>query len=376
MAEYSAARVVAERVHRHFTAHLASSELPREHLGVVPDVDTLTTIIDTAFWASLRREEGVSPTISLAYVDSRRLPNAVHFERSIPLAPGPLTRIAPAVERPGIHLGVWQDEGELSVWGATRDVPSLCFILEVFAPGLLVIKQSRGEKGGKFINIAVLQGDDVRIIDERAATVPDCPQMLLSLLGLESQFASAHEVNVLIQLAVSMRKHGRGGTLLVIPTGSETWRESILQPILYAVTPPYTGLAELLQADAEEKPRLRWQEALTRIVDGLGGLTAVDGATIINADYHLLGFGAKIVRRMKWPQVDQIIVTEPVEGSAPLVADPAQLGGTRHLSAAQFVHDQRDSVALVASQDGRYTVFAWSPCERMVHAHRIDALLL
>jgi hypothetical protein len=56
--------------------------------------------------------------------------------------------------------------------------------------------------------------------------------------------------------------------------------------------------------------------------------------------------------------------------------EPALLGGTRHLSAAQFVQDQRDSIALVASQDGRFTIFAWSPCEDMVHAHRVEALLL
>jgi len=43
-----------------------------------------------------------------------------------------------------------------------------------------------------------------------------------------------------------------------------------------------------------------------------------------------------------------------------VLAEPAQFGGTRHLSAAQFVHDQRDAIALVASQDGRFTVFAWS----------------
>jgi hypothetical protein len=59
----------------------------------------------------------------------------------------------------------------------------------------------------------------------------------------------------------------------------------------------------------------------------------------------------------------------------PLVVAPTQLGGTRHLSAAQFVHDQPDALALVASQDGRFTVFAWSPSEAMVHAHRIEALL-
>ena len=40
----------------------------------------------------------------------------------------------------------------------------------------------------------------------------------------------------------------------------------------------------------------------------------------------------------------------------------------RHLAAAQFVHDQRDAVALVASQDGFFTLFAWSVELAMVHA--------
>ncbi|HWW82804.1 MAG TPA: hypothetical protein VNZ26_04330, partial [Vicinamibacterales bacterium] len=69
-------------------------------------------------------------------------------------------------------------------------------------------------------------------------------------------------------------------------------------------------------------------------------------------------------------------LTEPVEGGLAAVAHPSQIGGTRHLSAAQFTHDQRDTLALVASQDGRFTVFAWSPCEEMVHAHRVETLLL
>ena len=36
----------------------------------------------------------------------------------------------------------------------------------------------------------------------------------------------------------------------------------------------------------------------------------------------------------------------------------------------------REAVALVASQDGRFTVFTWSPCENRVHAHRVETLLL
>jgi hypothetical protein len=71
-----------------------------------------------------------------------------------------------------------------------------------------------------------------------------------------------------------------------------------------------------------------------------------------------------------------VILSEPVEGDEAVVVAPLELGGTRHLSAAQFVQDQRDGVALVASQDGRFTVFAWSPREGMVHAHRVETLLL
>jgi hypothetical protein len=111
-------------------------------------------------------------------------------------------------------------------------------------------------------------------------------------------------------------------------------------------------------------------------VTAVAGLTAVDGAVVLTDRYELLGFGAKIVRRKGWPQVEQVTITEPVVGAKPQLVHPEQLGGTRHFSAAQFIQDQRDSVALVASQDGRFTVFEWSQRERMVHAHRLDALLL
>jgi hypothetical protein len=74
--------------------------------------------------------------------------------------------------------------------------------------------------------------------------------------------------------------------------------------------------------------------------------------------------------------VEHVVVTEPVEGSVVERMNPGQLGGTRHFSAAQFVHDQRGAIALVASQDGRFTIFAWSAYDDSVHAHRVEVLLL
>ncbi|HEU0142980.1 MAG: hypothetical protein KJZ78_07065 [Bryobacteraceae bacterium] len=373
---YPAARAAAASVHAHFARHAAAPAAGEGKPASLPDRDAIEAIIDTAFWASLRHEEGFSPRISLAFVTPAEVERALHFERALPLAARPLTRLAPAVEGPGIHLGVWREREDLRVWGTTRRLPPFCFVLEVVAPGLLVVKQSRGEETGKFVNVAVLEGEQIKIIDQHAATLPDCPDLLTSLLGLEARFAPDGASNVLIQIAVSMRAHGRGGLLLVVPAGSDAWRKSIIHPVTYSIVPPFSVLADLMQEDPGERPKRRWQDALRRAVDGIGGVTAVDGATVITDQYELLAFGAKIVRRPGSNQVDRVLMTEPIIGAAPEILEPTQLGGTRHISAAQFEHDQRDAVALVASQDGRFTVFAWSPCENMVHAHRIESLLL
>jgi len=343
---------------------------------VAPDTAAIEAIIDAAFWASLRREEGYTPRISLAFVAPETVEWPLIFERRLPLAAQPLTRLAAAVERPGIHLGVWRDGRRFFVWGATRNLPASCLVLEVVAPGLLVVKHSRGDESDKFVNVAVLQGDEIKMIDEQSARLPDCPDLLTSLLGFDTQHASSGSVSVLIHLAVSMRAHGRGGSLLVVPSKTERWRESVMQPVLYALVPPFSALAKLMQNRAAANPDRPWVDALRRAVDGVAGLTAVDGATVITDEYEVLAFGAKIVRREGSSQVAEVIMTEPIEGASAEVVEPAQLGGTRHLSAAQFVRDQHDAVALVASQDGRFTVFAWSACENMVHAHRIETLLL
>ena len=383
---YPAAQSVASTVEVHFARHIAEARRRGElHLASPPDADSIETIIAAAFWASLRREEGYVPKISLAFLAAGQAAYPLMLERPLPLDPGILTRVAPAVERSGIHLGVWRDDpakDELRVWGTTRTIPSFCFVLEVAAPGLLVVKHHRGEESGKFVNVAVLEGDTIKIVDEHASSLPDCPSLVTSLLGFDSPASWIDSFNVLVQLAVSMRAHGRGGLLLVVPANNETWRESIVRPIAYAVSPAYSELARLTgeAPDAEsgddDRRRRPWQDALSRAIDAIAGLTAVDGATVITAEHDVLAFGAKIARRRGAPQVEQVTVTEPIEGGVPAVVHPGELGGTRHLSAAQFVQDQRDAVALVASQDGHFTVFAWSPCEEMVHAHRVETLLL
>lgn len=372
---YAAARVAAERIRAHFQRHHEQARrLGLSPVAPEPDATAIERIADAAFWASLRREEGRSPKISLAYLPPTATPTALRFERQLPLTAAGLAKLAPAVERPGIHLGVWRSDGEFRVWGTTHDLPPLCLVVEVVMSGLLVVKHRR-ETLGKFENVAVLEGDQIKFVPALIEPPAEATGVVPSRLGIELPAPLAQAARVLVLLSASMRAHGRGGALLVVPAANRAWMESVVQPVLYAVSPPYAELAELVRDGAGEELFERQAEA-RRAVDALAGLTAVDGATIVNERFELLAFGTKIARRHGSPQVERVLLTETVEGSARVPAPPYQIGGTRHLSAAQFVYDQRDATALVASQDGRFTIFRWAPDDEIVRAHRIEALLL
>ena len=375
---YSVARAVAPAVAEHLRLHRLALP-PHAHglppLELLPDAQAIEALVDAAFWASVRREEGYIPRISLAFLRPIDEVQPLIFAQPLPLDPSALTRLAAAVERPGVHLGVWPDGDSLSVWGTTHAIPPFCFVVEVVAAGLLVLKHRPRHESRKFVNVAVLEGDRIKIVDEGASNTADCPILLTTMLGFDTTLADDDALNVQVQIALSMRRTGRGGILLVVPSGTDRWRESIVHPIAYAVEPAFCELRDLLAAQGR-MPAHDWMEAINRAVDALAGLTAVDGATVVTDRYEQLAFGAKIGRRAGGTQVERIVVTEPVEGSTPEWMHPGRLGGTRHLSAAQFVQDQPDAQALVASQDGRFTIFAWSPCDGAVHAHRVEVLLL
>jgi hypothetical protein len=374
---YKAALTVSATIEEHFEGQLSRAITRGEkNLAPGPSRQAVAAIIDTAFWASLRKEEGVSPKISLAFFPPDKSAQPLIFEYPLALSAHILTKLAPAVERPGIHLGVWHNEGELYIWGTTQFIPGFCFVLEVVEPGLLVIKHRRVDGFGKFVNVAVLQGDDIKIIDEQTINLPDCPKMVNALLGFTNTESWNNTVNLHVQLAVSMRAHGRGGALLVVPSTNDKWKESILHPISYPVSPAFNTLSVLMKSEASQHNQIKWQEELNSEIEHIGGLTAVDGATIINDKHEVLAFGAKITRLRGRESVKQIMLTEPVIDSPALIIPPSTNGGTRHFSAAQFVFDQRDAFALVASQDGRFTIFSWSPCDEIVQAHRVDCLLI
>ncbi|MNK74149.1 hypothetical protein D3C87_936550 [compost metagenome] len=377
-ATYQAAQIVAPTIETHFATHLAEASAKGEiDLAPQPPARVIEAILDAAFWSSLRKEEGHSPKISIAFLPPEQATKPLLFKQNLPLNPNVLTKLAPGVERGGIHIGVWHDGYDLYVWGTTLNIPNYCFVVDVSEPALLVVKHRRIYGFGKFTNVAVLKGDQIKIVNENAPKTGECPSILLSLLDLTADSNWSDASNILIQLSVSMRAHGRGGAVLVVPQDTEDWKRSVIHPISYALTPPFKGLADLVRKDrGEAASEIFWQTALKREIDHLAGLTAVDGATIITDEYELLAFGAKTGRANSSEHIQQISYTEPINNAEAIIVHPAKIGGTRHLSAAQFIFDQRNALALVASQDGHFTVFSWSKSLDMVQAQRIDTLLL
>ncbi|HZY37418.1 MAG TPA: hypothetical protein VFE53_12250, partial [Mucilaginibacter sp.] len=66
---YQAAATSAPVIESHFARLLETAALQGEtDLAPAPSLKVISSVIDVAFWASLRKEEGRSPKISLAYL--------------------------------------------------------------------------------------------------------------------------------------------------------------------------------------------------------------------------------------------------------------------------------------------------------------------
>src|SRR5258705_7428866 len=103
-----------------------------------------------------------------------------------------------------------------------------------------MIKHRRRDVFGKFANVAVLKGEEVKIVDEHGASLPDCPALLAALVPFTSPGSWDHKFNLHVQLAASMRAHGHGGPLLVVPAGSGARGEYLVHPHFYSFYPPFS----------------------------------------------------------------------------------------------------------------------------------------
>ena len=121
------AKSAAWRVHEYFARHWHRIRATsRTTPASAAPSEVIEAVIDAAFRVSLRREEGYIPRLSLAILAPEDAVQPLVFEEALPLTPGSLARLSPAVARSRLQVAVWHFGAELRAWGAVRSIPLAC----------------------------------------------------------------------------------------------------------------------------------------------------------------------------------------------------------------------------------------------------------
>jgi hypothetical protein len=263
---------------------------------VIPSVEQLAELVETAFWASLEREEGRPLHFKVSFM--RPAPGderVITFDRPIPCDIRGLTKLAPAVgAAEGAALVAPFENGALKIWGL-KGYDRSPLGVKVIDPGSVVVKFSE-------TNVAAIS---------RSEAVHIRDPLLTRSSVIWSRFGSAEEkeydqwrdprINAILETVKRMRSLGHGGTLVVVPPAGN-WQTSVTTPITYSGTVPYSPFREpiLKLKDLIGKPGHTWVEEMywwTGVREAstvLSRLTAVDGATIVTYDLDIIAFGAKL----------------------------------------------------------------------------------
>ncbi len=378
---------------------IADSISSSEHsfqLPPLPSRQQLTILIETVFWASLQREEDRTHDLSIAFSpsDSDLHIDPFVFGSHLDFSSGRLAKLAPALHSTHKKIGVCSKPAinNLVIWGfsALPLAPSL--EIRTVDPGQIIVSLDSGKESFK----ALITGSQAAFIDSSQPWLAELiiPEVNSTELNPDG-FRDAVQRYLVAQLrehdfksvARLMRQHGHGGTLLIV-SDPETWKPSIKQPMSFSGKPYDAVSINAKRYDEAVTEKIKLRQFLTESTEReranlnqglslISQLTAVDGAVIINRDLTLYAFGVKIKPINGGGDVETLLISEPFEGSQAREIPIAELGGTRHQSAAQFVYDQRDSIAVVASQDRRLSIVTWDRQKQKVFVtHQAEFALL
>jgi len=330
----------------------------------LPDRKQLENLVNAAFWASLRREEGRTLKFTLAY-GSPSLETDFRFSQPRPCSVEAISKLAPAVGNQIAYAGVSpSDAGELQLWGVTFGSHGLQ--LTVLDPGQLIIK---------FVmeNVAAISGNEAVLIRDPYVIFSPCWDKFAPQVSSDQYSPwSDRRIKVVLTALRTMRGFDHGGVLVVVPNDN-SWSKSLNGAIPYEADKPCSVLGEIIKTlndpaegqKAESDVRI-YESYLDTLSHALARLTSVDGATLVTFNLDIVGFGAKFCVRSEttsYSSLDQstLIISDPLDHdnhTQTINLDDCDWG-MRHRSAAQFIVENHDDVAFVVSQDGNVTAFVW-----------------
>jgi len=185
--------------------------------------------------------------------------------------------------------------------------------------------------------------------------------------------------SVLVNVARKMRRLERGGTIIVAQSG-EDWRRcvSAMNESRSSGTLRYWLDLQADEVKTSGKKPFLYESYVEIGVDDLAVLTQIDGIVLIRPDLSLIGFGAKL---KPGDQGEDALIydSDPLDhGDGQFFRPTESIGGMRHRSAARFVQDNPDSLAIVKSEDGIVSCFVSQKVngqQRVVRYKRLELTL-
>jgi hypothetical protein len=311
----------------------------------------------------------VRPALALLPPDAAS--NAFVFQSPLPFTPEGLLKLGPAIPHKRRAVGLNRiPDGGLEIWG-TCEPPFNTPLVVVAGTGAVAVRLF----GRVLMHFS--GGAPVFLDGADAST-------LLSIVSTsvkdETSFADPFSFSsAFLGLLRSMLEQGHGGTILAVQPGSTSWLDC-LSSVRYQPVTPYSSLHETIsrREAAGQFPfelgkattAYRLERFLDEEIDAVGVLTAVDGAVVVDFNLNVLGFGAMVRSSATLHSTDPCAIIEASATVAGRQGTIAELGGSRHRSAADFCDAERTAVAFVASQDGKLTMMGWLPHEERLFAMR------
>lgn len=358
------------------------------------DDDVLVRLLTTVFFAGLETYEGEHNAIRVVFFGKRPIELVIaaaqgggmapmyrwrllRFDAERPFRVSELVKLSVASGQGRIHTAVSvTGDGRLAITGLARegeDVGEDGFVtVETSRPGSLSIHSGRDrlldyERG------AILTGGEDVVFS--AVRVRRALESAARAAGVDERDVADY-LEVVRALVREMASHGRGGILVIHQ--EEHPELSGLAPYRMA---PDTALSSLLRLarrldrtdkrrstpddrpapGTEDGPPFRhflrnaFLSEADRIIEEIGALTGIDGATVLSCHLALVAFG----------------VILPVGGGAASELTDESTGraidlgsrGTRHRASMNYAAEHPGSVVFVASEDGEVTCMFRDPSE-------------
>jgi len=353
--------------------------------GLVPDASSLRMLLDVAFYASLLKEEGRPARFSIGVTP----PGSVDAHRFSENAETTLTaktlgKLSAACDWDASVLLTWPGRDGWNVWGIMlADRPlSRGTIIQTGEDHLVITARDAGSLVVRWrdeILFSYAHGEGA-VAAATMIRAKDVVAMINEHLPRETAPLRVHHLTAVTR---TMRAHGRGGTLLVVPENAPkemSFSYPVRLPAEDAVRGYSPGTPFANAVYHEERTRLESAGATddfdtkslrehlaTRAIEDteaqgtlIGRLTGVDGIVVLNHQLVVLGFGGKMSVPDDFHSRPLIHIRPSAGTRLPRTVKEA-FAGMRHISAAAACVGTPNAFAIVQSQDGALSVILNRP---------------